>query len=167
MNLAITRWAIRHGVDRLALDELEAIMGMHGGHFVPPDIKGVSEAAMQAAVRREAAQCGARLFRNNVGALLDKRGVPVRYGLANDTAALNAVVKSADLIGWRPVLIRPEHVGTTIAQFLSREVKAPGWVYRGDAHEQAQLAWANLVLAGGGDAAFCTGVGTVDTNVNK
>lgn len=29
----------------------------------------------------------------------------------------------ADLIGWRPVLITPDMVGTTIAQFVAAEVK--------------------------------------------
>lgn len=168
MSPAVYQWAARHGVTLAALNELQALFGMHGtphavseGHELPAEVKGTSEAAVQAAVRLEAARKGVRLFRNNVGALVDSRGVPVRYGLANDSKQLNEVMKSADLIGWRPLLIEPRHVGTVVAQFVSREVKAVGWHYTGADREPAQLAWAQLVTAGGGDAAFCTGVGTL------
>lgn len=161
MSPAVYQWAARHGVSLQALAELQAVFGMQGGHDLPPEIEGTSEAAVQAAVRLEAARKGVRLFRNNVGALVDSRGVPVRYGLANDSKQVNEVMKSADLIGWRPLLIEPRHVGTVVAQFVSREVKAVGWHYTGSDREPAQLAWAQLVTSGGGDAAFCTGVGTL------
>ena len=161
MSTAVYQWAARHGVSLQALAELQAIFGMHGGHELPAEVKGTSEAAVQAAVRLEAARKGVRLFRNNVGALVDSRGVPVRYGLANDSKQLNEVMKSADLIGWRPLLIEPRHVGTVVAQFVSRECKHPTWHYTGADREPAQLAWAQLVTAAGGDAAFCTGVGTL------
>ena len=161
MSPAVYQWAVRHGVTMAALQELAGIFGMHGGHDLPPEVKGTSEAAVQAAVRLEAARKGVRLFRNNVGALVDSRGVPVRYGLANESKQVNEVMKSADLIGWRPLLIEPRHVGTVVAQFVSREVKAVGWHYTGSDREPAQLAWAQLVTSGGGDAAFCTGVGTL------
>jgi hypothetical protein len=161
MSPAVYQWAVRHGVTMAALQELAGIFGMHGGHDLPPEVKGTSEAAVQAAVRLEAARKGVRLFRNNVGALIDSRGVPVRYGLANDSKDLNRAVKSADLIGWRPLVIEQRHVGQVIGQFVSRECKKVGWHYTGDDHEQAQLAWAQLVTAAGGDAAFCTGIGTI------
>lgn len=161
MTPAVYQWAIRHGVGMPALQELAGLFGMHGGHFLPPAVKGTSEAATQAAVRLEAARKGVRLFRNNVGVLMDATGRPVRYGLANESKQVNDVCKSADLIGWRPVLIGPQHVGQVIGQFVSRECKRPGWRYTGNEHEQAQLAWAQLVAAGGGDAAFCAGEGTL------
>ena len=161
MSPAVYQWAVRHGVTMAALQELAGLFGMHGGHDLPPEVKGTSEAAVQAAVRLEAARKGVRLFRNNVGALIDSRGVPVRYGLANESKQGNEVMKSADLIGWRPLLIEPRHVGTVVAQFVSRECKHPTWHYTGGDREPAQLAWAQLVTAGGGDAAFCTGVGTL------
>ncbi len=161
MTPAVYQWAARHGVSMQALHELQAIFGMHGGHDIPPAVKGTSEAAVQAAVRLEAARKGVRLFRNNVGALIDSRGVPVRYGLANESKQVNEVMKSADLIGWRPVVIGPQHVGQCLAQFVSREVKAVGWRYTGADREPAQLAWAQLVTTGGGDASFCTGEGTL------
>ena len=161
MSPAVYQWAARHGVSLRAVQELQAIFGMHGGHDLPSEVKGTSEAAVQSAVRLEAARKGVRLWRNNVGALVDSRGVPVRYGLANDSKQVNEVCKSGDLIGLRPVLIGPQHVGQVIGQFVSREVKAVGWHYTGADREPAQLAWAQLVTAGGGDAAFCTGVGTL------
>lgn len=161
LSPAVYQWAVRHGVTLAALNELQALFGMHGGHDLPPEVKGTSEAAVQAAVRLEAARKGVRLFRNNVGALIDSRGVPVRYGLANESKGVNQSIKSADLIGWRPLLIEQHHVGQCVAIFVSRECKKVGWRYTGDDHEQAQLAWAQLVTAGGGDAAFCTGVGTL------
>lgn len=161
MNSAIYQWANRHRVSIQALNELQALFGMHGGHELPPSIKGISEGAVQAAVRLEAASKGVRLFRNNVGAMIDSRGVPVRYGLANDSKQVNEAIKSADLIGWRPLIVRPDMIGQCVALFVSRECKKVGWHYTGDAHEQAQLAWAQLVTSGGGDAAFCTGTGTL------
>ena len=120
-----------------------------------------SEAAVQALVRLEASAMGIALWRNNVGVLKDERGVPVRYGLANDSSQVNANFKSADLIGIRPVFITPAHVGLVLGQFVSREVKAPGWRYTGTEREAAQLAWLELVRRYGGDAAFATGVGSL------
>jgi hypothetical protein len=93
--------------------------------------------------------------------LLDSRNVPVRYGLANDSASLNKTVKSGDLIGWRPVLVTPGHVGSLIAQFVSRECKRPSWAYTGTDHEKAQLRWIEAVAADGGDAKFCNSEGSL------
>lgn len=152
-------WAAAWGIPAAAVADLQM-------RIVSPQVsapsKGVSEAAVQAAVRLEAGQKRVLLWRNNVGALLDKRGIPVRYGLANDSAQMNAHIKSADLIGIRPVLITQAHVGTTIGQFVSREVKEVGWRFNpGDQHERAQLTWAELVTAAGGDACFAAGTGTL------
>jgi hypothetical protein len=78
--------------------------------------------------------------------------------LANESDAMNRTIKSADLIGIRPLLITEADVGRIVGQFLSREVKAPGWRPRAnDPHETAQRAWARLVADLGGDAAFTTG----------
>jgi hypothetical protein len=161
MNSAINQWAIRNGVSFRALEDLRSIFRLIPERVTLPDGEQKGEAFVQSLVRIEAGRKGLRLWRNNVGALLDDRGVPVRYGLANDSKRLNEVVKSGDLIGWRPLLISPLHVGHTLAQFVSRECKAQGWTYTGTEHEQAQLKWAQLVAADGGDAAFCTGEGTL------
>lgn len=116
------------------------------------------ECDIQARLRLEASKLGWRLFRNNVGVMIDSRGVPVRYGLANDSKQVNAHIKSADLIGIRPVLITQEMVGTTIGQFVSVECKASGWKFNpNDSHEQAQQRWADIVTSLGGIARFSTG----------
>jgi hypothetical protein len=160
MNASIIQWAIRNRVSDQALSELRAIFGTIDTPItnVPT---GASEAAVQAQVRLEAARKGLKLWRNNVGVLRDERNVPVRYGLANDSKLLNQTVKSGDLIGWRPVIITPAHVGSLIAQFVSRECKRPDWKYSGDDHERAQLRWVEVVTADGGDAAFCNREGTL------
>ena len=115
------------------------------------------EAIALDAVRLLASQDGCRLWRNNVGASRLENGSFVRWGLANETAAENARVKSGDLIGIRPVTITPAHLGMTLGLFVSREVKRAGWRYRGDAHEQAQQNWIDIVRSFGGDAGFTTG----------
>lgn len=113
----------------------------------------MSESGIQSRVRLDASYKGGVLWRNNVGALQDKRGVPVRYGLANDSVALNKVCKSADLIGIKPVLVTLAHVGTTIGQFASIECKHGAWRPGEDPQrEQAQSNWAALVTRMGGYA---------------
>lgn len=116
-----------------------------------------SEARVQSQVRLAAPYADMRLWRNNVGAITDERGVPVRFGLANDNPALNKQLKSSDLIGWRRRVIAPTDVGTTIAQFCALECKHEAWVRRpGDEHEEAQERWLGLVTADGGYARFIT-----------
>ena len=121
----------------------------------------MTEAWVQSVVRLEASRKGLKLWRNNVGAMLDARGVPVRFGLANDSKGLNEEIKSGDLIGWRPIIITPAYVGLKIAQFVSRECKMPNWKYSGNEHERAQLRWIEAIIADGGDAAFCSGEGSL------
>lgn len=120
----------------------------------------VSESDIQKLIRLEANRKGIRLWRNNVGALYSKEGNFIRYGLANESSSVNKVVKSADLIGIKPILITDDLVGSTIGQFISREIKPKHWKYTGKDHEKAQLAWANLILSLGGDACFANTEGT-------
>jgi hypothetical protein len=132
------------------------------GTPVPPSRPVTSEAGLQSLVRLEGAAKDIPLFRNNVGVLKDKTGRPVRYGLANDSAQLNATIKSGDLIGIESVLIRPEHVGTIIGRFVSRECKPPGWRFNpNDPHEAAQLRWATYINARGGNAAMVNSEGSL------
>jgi hypothetical protein len=156
----LSGWMTKHHVSQEAMRELAV---MYGVTFAPPiEVgTGASEAEVQSRVRLEAPPKSVFLFRNNVGVLPDRNGRPVRYGLANETPAQNKKLKSADLIGWRDVLVQPYHVGTVIAQFVSRECKRQDWRWSGDEHEVAQLAWAELVNAHGGDAQFATSEGTL------
>ncbi len=56
----------------------------------PASYEGFTETAIAQRVRAEAFAAGRVLWRNNVGQLLDARGVPVRYGLMNESKAINA-----------------------------------------------------------------------------
>lgn len=157
MNLQ--QWAIRHQISLTALDELrEDVLGLSG---TPDAVDGMSEEATQSHVRLEGTQVGGRLWRNNVGALLDERGVPVRYGLANDSKRANEVLKSSDLIGVVPRRVTQEMVGTRVGIFTAREMKPGGWVFTGTPREVAQLNFIKLVNTLGGDACFATGRGTL------
>ena len=152
-------WAARWHIPPAAMADLQTnLLGLDG---TPGSPVGKSEAAVQNAVRLEASRKGGRLWRNNVGAGYSEDGSFMRWGLANDSANVNRVIKSADLIGLRPVLIAPEHVGLVLGQFVSREIKAAGWRYAGTDREVAQLNWATLVNTLGGDARFATSEGTL------
>lgn len=156
----LTQWAARHGVSQAALAELRAMMGVDTDP-VKCTAKAGSEAAVQTAIRLEASRLGVRLWRNNVGACKDESGRIIRYGLCNDSAQLNKRIKSSDLIGIRPVVITPDMVGHIIGQFVAREVKRPDWKYTGTDREKAQLAFIELLLSLGADAAFASGEGSL------
>ena len=96
----------------------------------------MTETDIQNLIKLEASRLGIRLWRNNVGALFDSNGRCLRYGLANDSASLNAVIKSSDLIGIN-------------------------WIYKNTDREKAQKAFIDLINSLGGDAMFCTGEGTL------
>lgn len=118
----------------------------------------MTEFEIQQRLRLDAANAGWVLWRNNVGVFKTERGVPVRFGLANDSAQMNKRVKSADLIGIKPVLITQDMVGTVIGQFVSLEVKHGDWKPGEDPdREVAQQRWIDLVNNHGGDAKFTTG----------
>lgn len=115
----------------------------------------MSETGNQNDIREHFAAQGVRLWRNNVGVLADRNGRPVRFGLGNDSAETNRLIKSSDLIGWRPTLVTPDMVGTCVAVFTSIEVKADGWRYRpGDARAAAQKRWLDMVRADGAIGGF-------------
>lgn len=154
----LDEWAAKWGVSAAAVADLGAMYQAAAGDGGASG--GTGEAYVQSAVRLEAPKYGVLLMRNNVGALRDERGVPVRYGLLNDSKQLNERIKSADLIGIRKLLITPAHVGQVVGQFTARECKHEGWKWRGDKHERAQAEFLNLVNAWGGDARFSCGPGS-------
>jgi len=118
------------------------------------------EISCQNEIRIGAAKIGCMLWRNNVGVLYDAQGRPVRYGLGNDTKAINERLKSSDLIGIYE------------GRFVSVECKDVDWTWRGGrAREIAQLAWINLIRERGGVACFATCwddlFDTLDTGHNR
>jgi len=108
---------------------------------------GSSEAAVQALLRVEAAKIGYCLWRNNSGSLPDASGTPVRFGLGNDSAKLNEILKSPDLIGIGPN-----------GRLVGVEVKAPGWKKPSNKREIAQANFLGLIQARGGLAGFATSI---------
>lgn len=158
MTTILYQWAIDHRVPLDAIKDLQRRMGLEAPAEMPRGVPvGASEAWAQSAVRLEASKAGWRLWRNNVGAFQDSTGRWVRYGLANDSAALSSRVKSADLVGIKPVLVTPQLIGQTLGVFVSREIKAPGWRYTATEREVAQARWISIVTSLGGDAAFSVG----------
>ena len=155
MTPTLLEWQRKHGITAEVLADLVTMVGLDA----PRSTKGTPEARVQDEARLLASKMGWRLFRNNVGVLKDERGVPVRYGICNDSPAMNKRIKSSDLIGIRPVVITPDMVGSTIGQFVAREVKKAGWKYKGTEHEQAQLAFGTLIIGLGGDFKFWNGEG--------
>lgn len=117
----------------------------------------MNESVVQQQVRLALARLGAQVWRNNSGACTDDTGRLIRYGLGNDSAQLNAVIKSSDLVGVVPVTITPEMVGRTIGVFVAVECKRPGWhLTPGDKRGQAQQRFIDLVREVGGLGGFAT-----------
>lgn len=86
-----------------------------------------------------------RLFRNQVGSLPDPRtGRLVTFGLARG---------SADLIGWRTIVVTPEMVGQRLAVFTSLEIKTPTGRLA-----PAQRHWLHAVYQAGGIAGVARSV---------
>jgi hypothetical protein len=101
------------------------------------DVQNLTRLAVQSA--------GGTAWRNNRGALLRPDGVPVRFGLANDSEQLGRRFKTGDLVGMTPGGL-----------FLMLECKPPGWRYTGTEREVAQLAAIRYVRTRGGRAGFVT-----------
>jgi hypothetical protein len=78
-----------------------------------------------------------RLWRNNVGAYKTDAGHWIRYGVCNPGGS--------DLLGFRTIEIKPEHVGKRIAQFVAFEVKQPG-----EDPTEEQLKFGKIVNKNGG-----------------
>ena len=129
-----------------------------GSVYVPkPDkLDPKSEAWTANDCRIVGGRVGLVTWRNNVGVLEDVTGRPVRYGLANESAAMNKVLKSGDDIGIYPHVVRPQDVGRKLGVFVSVEHKKPSWSYTGKGREGPQTNWIQGVEAFGGVALFAT-----------
>ena len=150
--MLLQEWAEKWGINSIAIEELKLLIGtIPDPTFTTADSP---EAQIQASVRVEASKRGIKLFRNNSGAGYLQDGSFVRWGLCNDSKRVNERFKSSDLIGIKPVLIQPQHVGKVLGQFIARETKRGNWKYRGTAEEIAQKAFIDFVIANGGDARF-------------
>jgi hypothetical protein len=155
--MSLDQWAKKHNIPAEAMAELNTIFGTdtyepEGQYKNEVDEKTVGENA-----RLYAAKLGWRLWRNNVGAY-DEKNPPSpgsRWGVGNESAKVNKHIKSSDFIGIRPIKIGPEHVGTTIGQFVAIETKRPFWNYNpNNKREQAQLKFIELINSLGGHARF-------------
>jgi hypothetical protein len=155
----LNQWALKW---QIPFDAVEDLRRQFGIATDTPQLHGdESEAAIQTRVRLEAAKKNIILWRNNVGVLTNKNGVPIRYGLANDSKQLNKKIKSSDLIGIRRILITQKHVGSFLGQFIAREIKKGSWTYANTKKEQAQLKFIELVNSFDGDGCFTIGEGTL------
>jgi len=100
-----------------------------------------------------------RLFRNNVGVAYMGKAVTIQKPTAVRLEPGDVVIRgarrvkfglhagSADLVGWRTLLITPAMVGRKIAQFLSLEIKT-----RSGRVSEEQDQWAGVIIANGGRA---------------
>lgn len=152
MSAALMRWAAKHNIPPAALAELQA---MAWPTPVASDLSG--EAAVQQQIRAAAPRHGI-LWRNNTGALKNEQGTPVRFGLGNDSAAVNALIKSSDLIGITRVTVTPGHVGQVLGVFTAVEVKEPSWKHPSNDREWAQANFIRLARQHGALAGFAADV---------
>lgn len=129
------------------------------------------EARSSHAVRERASAWGVRLFRNNSGVLMNDVGIPVRFGLGNESSKTNKDLKTGDYIGWTPVTITPEMVGKTLPVFTNMEVKASGFktreTYNKNSREHGQNNFNQIVVRAGGIAGFTSGAADVDLLINE
>jgi hypothetical protein len=112
-----------------------------------------SEQTIQQQIRLACSRGPIRLWRNNVGRLLDQQGRMVTFGLCPG---------SADLIGFRTVTITPAMVGHQLAVFAAVEVKAP----KGRPTPQ-QSAFLEHVAAAGGLAGIARSVEEAEEILQK
>lgn len=151
-------WFNRHDVSDAARAEFVQLFGFTPE--TPVELNGKNEAYVQSTVRLAAPAAGYLLGRNNRGALPNEQGVPIRFGWLNDTAQLDKVCKTGDLLGLQSGWFRdyetlePVKVGV----FAMAECKKAGWVFNpNDKRESAQLRAINMVNTAGGIACFTTG----------
>jgi len=150
----LDNWAQRHGVSPEAMHDLKAnVLGQREETAISIR-EGMGESSVSQRNELAFVELGGILWRNNVGVAVDKRGIPVRYGLANTSKKMNMQTKSGDQIGILPIVIRPDHVGKTFGLFVSIEDKKADWVWANTPHELAQANWAEQVTKHHGIAMF-------------
>lgn len=118
-------------------------------------------------VEIDASRRGWRLFRNSVGGawhgrVTEEQVIQTKRGPMKSIELFGAYFQryglrpgSGDHIGWRPMVITPDMVGKTIAQFVSIESKTQAYNRLSD----DQLNWAEQVAGAGGYAVIARRVG--------
>jgi len=112
------------------------------------------ESQIQNEQRLEITKLGGKAYRNNSGVLMNPEGVPVRFGLGNESAKINKVRKSSDLICVLPVVVTQAMVGHTIGVIMVDECKKEGWRYTGKPEEVAQKNFIDIINSSGGIGFF-------------
>ena len=102
------------------------------------------------------------MWRNPSGALYDKDGRLIRYGLGHTSSKS---IGSSDLIGARSIIITPAMVGRRIAIFCAIEVKNPGAHTKPDLLER-QTNFLRVVREAGGIAGFASSVAEAESIIN-
>ena len=130
------------------------------------------EGVAQQKVRERGSAWFMRLFRNNSGVLPNPNtGQPVRFGVGNESKAINKELKSSDLIGGTPIVITQEMVGKTVCIFTTIEAKAEGFKHKKSypkkSREYGQLNWINLFKELGAIAGFASCAEDVDKIMNE
>lgn len=150
-------WRQRWKLPPQAMQELRMVLYSETVVSNPAPQKPRSEGYVQQQIRLQAPYKGIYTWRNNIIVAIDKRGVPVRGGLANDSGPINDEIKSHDLIGCESYVVKPSDVGRTLGIFWSIECKKEGWHFNPKSkHECAQLKWGNLIVSLGGRSTFAT-----------
>jgi hypothetical protein len=122
-------------------------------------------------VRLRATARGSRVFRNNSGVLFNQEGVPIRFGLGNESKKINQEMKTSDFIGWTQITITPEMIGKKVAVFTAIEAKALGFkvkkIYPKKSREHAQNKFITIVNNAGGIAGFASCDADTDVIYNE
>jgi len=105
---------------------------------------GIKETNNAKRIMLAVAKHGVRLFVNprGFGWTGKKKETPVTFGVGPNGAG--------DLLGWTPVKITPEMVGSTVAVFTSYEIKTENGTV-----QENQERWREGVKRAGGIAVIC------------
>lgn len=128
-----------------------------------------SETVVQQRTRLAFAPIGP-MWRNNSGACTDNTGRLIRYGLGNDSAQVNAKIKSSDLIGITPVtaFLASAQAWVTLGVFTALEIKGSNWIQKpGDERAEAQAKFHSIVREVGGFAGFVTDPSDIERIIRR
>jgi hypothetical protein len=154
--MTFDEWAQRWALPAQAIKELQLITATT---CEPLDER--SEAFVASECRLALGSYGIITMRNNVGALEDIRGRLVRYGLCNENAQMNKVIKSSDDVCIIPYIVKPQDIGRKLGVFLGVEHKRRNWVFTGKGRETPQVNFQRMVNSAGGVGLFANSAQSV------